>query len=115
MLWGFGLLYGTPLKGYVYLNRYQFQPDWLPWAVLHGPIWRPDMIPSGQVPPSLRNPVDLTVTAIRHIADYEEGVLSRCGLEYRRAILHEWEQPFEPPLPQELPQAWRTLADAIDA
>ena len=114
MLWGFGLLYGTPQKGGVYLNRYRFQPVWLPSETIQGPIWKPDMIPNGQVPPSLCVPVDLTVAAIRRIADYEEWALDHCGLEYRRAVLRQWKRPCGQLPPQALPGAWRTLADAID-
>jgi len=56
----------------------------------------------------------LTVAAIRRIADYEEWALARCGLEYRRAVLRQWKRPSKRLPPQALPQAWRTLADAID-
>ena len=113
-LWGFGFLYGTPQKGGVYLNRYAFRPDWLPSETIQGPIWKPDMIPAGQAPPSLRIPVDLTVAAIRRVADYEEWVLAHCGLEYRRAVLRQWRQQSDQLPPQTVPQAWRSLADAID-
>ena len=113
-LWGFGLLYGTLHKGGVYLNRYRFRPVWLPSEAIRGPIWKPGMIPAGQAPPSLRIPVDLTVAAIRGVADYEEWVLAHCGLEYRRAVLRQWKQsPGQLP-PQTLPRAWRKLADAIE-
>ena len=114
MLWGFGLLYGTPLRGGVYLNRYQFRPVWVPSETVQEPIWKPDTIPTAQTPPSPRIPVDLTVAAIRRIADYEEWALAHCGLEYRRAVLRQWKRPSEQPPPQAVPQAWRALADAID-
>ena len=114
MLWGFGLLYGTPRKGGVFLNRYQFRPVWLPSETVREPIWKPDAIPAARTPPSPRVPVDLTVAAIRRIADYEEWTLARCGLEYRRAVLREWKRPSKRLPPQALPQAWRALADAID-
>ena len=114
MLWGFGLLYGTPRKGGVYLNRYQFLPVWVPSETVQEPIWKPDTIPTAQTPPSSRIPVDLTVAAIRRIADYEEWALAHCGLEYRRAVLRQWKRPSELPPPQAIPQAWRALADAID-
>ena len=86
MLWGFGLLYGTPQKGGVYLNRFEFRPVWLPSETIPGPIWKPDMIPAARTPPSPRLPVDLTVAAIRRIADYEEwGALAlRSGVSSRR-------------------------------
>ena len=114
MLWGFGVLYGTPQRGGVFLNRYQFRPVWLPSETLQEPIWKPDMIPDGQTPPSPRTPVDLTVAAIRRIADYEEWALAHCGVEYRRAVLRQWNRPSERLSPQTLPHAWRALADAID-
>ena len=114
MLWGFGLLYGTSQRGGVYLNRYEFRPVWLPSEMIQGPIWKPGMIPPGQAPSSLRIPVDLTVAAIRRVADYEEWALAHCGLEYRRAVLRQWKRPSGQLPPQTLPQAWRTLADAID-
>ena len=114
MLWGFGLLYGTPRTGCVYLNRYQFRPVWLPSETVQEPIWKPDAIPTAQMPPSPHVPVDLTVAAIRRIADYEEWALARCGLEYRRAVLRQRKRPSKRLPPQTLPQAWRALADAID-
>ena len=115
MLWGFGLMYGTSRKGGIYLNRYQFLPVWLPSETVQKPIWRPDTIPPAQTPPSPRVPVDLTVAAIRRIADYEEWALARCGLEYRRDVLRQWpKRSSEQVPPQVLPQAWRSLADAID-
>ena len=114
LLWGFGLLYGTLSKGSVYLNRYQFRPAWLPSEKVREPIWKPTAIPPAQTPPSPCIPVDLTVAAIRRIADYEEWVLARCGLEYRRAVLRQWKRPYKRVPPQAVPQAWRALADAID-
>lgn len=113
-LWGFGFLYGTPRKGGVFLNRFQFRPVWLPSERVQKPIWTPDMLPAGQTPPSPRVPVDLTVAAIRRIAEYEEWALARCGLEYRRTVLRQWKRPSKRLPPQALPQAWRALADAID-
>ena len=115
MLWGFGLLYGTPREGCVFLNRYLFRPRWLPLETVQEPIWKPGMIPTAQTPPSPRVPVDLTVAAIRRIADYEEWALARCGLEYRCAILREEDRPAEQLPPQKLPEAWRALADVIDS
>ncbi|MCY3599246.1 MAG: hypothetical protein OXN85_04645 [Gemmatimonadetes bacterium] len=114
MLWGFGVLYRTTRQGGVYLNRYRFRPVWLPSETIQEPIWQAGMVPAGQRPPSPRVPVDLTVAAIRRIADYEEWVLARCGLEYRRAVLRQWNRPSEQLPPEALPEAWRTLADAID-
>ena len=115
MLWGFGLLYGTPRTGRIFLNRYQFRPRWLPLETVQEPIWNPAMVPAAQPPPSPRVAVDLTVAALRRIADYEEWALARCGLEYRRAIMPDEDRPSERLPPQTLPAAWRALADAIDA
>jgi len=114
MLWGFGLLYATPRQGGVYLNRYQFQPLWLPLETVQESIWKPDMIPGAQTPPSPRVPVELTVAAFRRIADYEEWALARCGLEYRCEVLRQWKQPAKRLPPRMLPEAWRALAEAVD-
>jgi hypothetical protein len=114
MLWGFGLFYGTPRQGGVYLNRYQFQPRWLPLETLQEQIWKPDMIPTAQTPPSPRVLVELTVAAVRRIANYEEWVLARCGLEYRCAVLRQWKQASKGVPPQTLPLAWRAVAEAIE-
>ena len=114
MLWGFGLYYGTAQQGGVYLSRYQFQPQWLPWAAAERPIWKPDMIPVAQTPPSPRIPVELTIAAARRIADYEEWALALCGLEYRCGVLRQWKQAAKALPPQGLPPAWRALAAAMD-
>ena len=114
MLWGFGILYVSPREGGVYLNRYQFRPVWLPEEAVDKPIWKPDMIPTGYAPPPPHIPVDLTVAAIRRIADYEDWVLARYGLGYRLLVLRQWKQPSRRLPPQTLPQAWRTLANTID-
>ena len=114
MLWGFGLFYATPQQGGVYLNRYQFQPRWLPSETVQEPIWKPDMIPAARTPPSPRVPAELTVAAARRIADYEEWALAHCGLEYRCAVLRQWKQASKAVPPQTLPLAWRSLAEAIE-
>jgi len=114
LLWGFGLLYATPLLGGVYLNRYEFQPRWLPSESVQEPIWKPDMIPTAQTPPSPCVPMELAVAAARRIADYEEWALARCGLEYRCAVLRQWKQASKGVPPQMLPQAWRSLAEEIE-
>ena len=113
MLWGFGLLYVTPVKGCVYLNRYEFEPIWFPKKAIREPIWTPSMMPVKQSPPSLTIPIEIVIAAIRYIAGYEEWVLSVCGLEYRLNVLQEWEQPTELLPPQDLPQSWLSLADSM--
>ena len=114
MLWGFGILYETPRKGAVYLNRYQFRPVFLPSETVQEPIWKPDTVPTAHTPPSPRVSVDLTAAAIRRIADYAEWAIAHCGLEYRRAVLRQWNRPSRRLPPQALPQASRALAAAVD-
>jgi hypothetical protein len=115
LLWGFGLYFGDAANGGIYLNRYQFQPEWLPLERVRPPLWRPDMVPKGQKPPSARLPLDLASRAALQIADYEEWVLLRCGLEYRRRVLCEWKQAAKGLPPQTLPQSWRDLAGDLAA
>ncbi len=115
LLWGFGLYFGEPERGGVYLNRYQFQPEWMPLELVRPLIWRPDMIPQGQKPPSAELPFDLTARVAIQIADYEDWILSRRGLDYRRNVLREWKQAAKGLPPQTLPQSWRDIAADLAA
>jgi hypothetical protein len=115
LLWGFGLYFGEPERGGVYLNRYQFQPKWMPLESVRPLIWRADLVPDGQTPPAPLLPFEIAARAAGQIADYEDWVLSRCGLEYRRNVLREWKQAAKGVPPQTLPQSWRDLAADLAA
>jgi len=114
VLWGFGVFFGGESGG-VYLNRFQFEPQWMPLEAIRKPIWNPDMIPAAGLPPRPQAPLDLTLRAARRIADYEEWVLGECGLAYRCEVLSEWDHAAKGLAPQSLPEAWRTLAAALEA
>ena len=114
MLWGFGFFYGTPDLGGVYVNRFQFRPQWMDLDAVEKAIWKPDMVPAGELPPDPSVPLKLAASAVRRIADYEDWVLDRCGLPYRRAVLAQWRQDSEMP-PEKLPEAWRALAEQIES
>jgi len=113
MVWGFGLFYGTAGQGGVYLERYRFQPQWMPLEAVQESIWAPAMVPDEQTPPSPRIPLELTAAAARRLADYEDWVLECCGLDYRCAVMRQWKQAAKGVPPQTLPQAWRGVAEAI--
>ena len=114
MLWGFGFFYGTPDLGGVYVNRFQFRPRWMGLDAVEEPIWKQDMIPSGELPPDPSVLLKLAATAVRRIADYEDWVLDRCGLPYRLAVLAQWREAARM-APERLPEAWRALAEQIES
>ena len=114
MLWGFGFFYGTPDLGGIYVNRFQFRPQWMGLDAVGGAIWKPDMIPSGELPPDPSVILKLAAAAVRRIADYEDWALSRCGLSYRRAVLERWRETTKT-APERLPEAWRALAEQIES
>jgi len=114
MLWGFGFFYGTPDLGGVYVNRFHFRPRWMGLDAVEEPIWNPDMVPSGELPPDPSVPLKLAASAVRRIADYEDWVLDRCGLPYRRAVLAQWRETTKM-APDRLPEAWRALAEQIES
>ena len=114
MLWGFGFFYGTPDLGGVYVNRFQFRPRWMGLDAVGGPIWNPDMIPTGEPPPDPSVLLKLAATAVRRIADYEDWTLNRCGLPYRQAVLAQWRADAKI-APERLPEAWRVLAGQIES
>ena len=114
MLWGFGFFYGTPDLGGIYVNRFQFRPRWMGLDAVEKAIWKPDMIPAGELPPDPSVLLKLVATAVRRIADYEDWVLDRCGLPYRLAVLAQWREAAKM-APERLPEDWRALAEQIES
>lgn len=113
ILWGFGIFFGGKSGG-IYLGRYQFDPQWTSLEAIRKPIWKPDMIPAPESPPSSRAPLELMLGVAGRIADYEEWVLSEYGLPYRCEVLSEWKHAHKGLAPESLPTAWRELAGALD-
>ena len=114
MLWGFGFFYGTPDLGGIYVNRFHFRPQWMGLDAVGKPIWSPDMIPSGGLPPDPSVLLKLAAAAVRKIADYEDWALARCGLPYRLAGLAQWRETSKM-APDRLPEAWRALAEQLES
>lgn len=92
-LWGFGLWYGEPAHGGIYLSRVSWQPRLTGSAVPICPVW--DL---GKLPPMAEpvteaeqaSAIHLLAGALDWIADYEQWVVATIGLDYRQHCLLAW-------------------------
>jgi hypothetical protein len=94
-LWAFGMWYGVPGQGAVFINRFEGVPRYIATATPATPIWRPDQIELPQTSGcSVRRRAarELAVASFTWLADYERWVLATSGLEYRVAAVAAWER-----------------------
>lgn len=108
-LWGFGLLYGEPGLGCVFLRRYGFDPMLMnrpPEILVHraddlGPLVRPLGARRTAAETLVRG-------AAKWIAGYEHWVAETLGIDYRRAVLEaRGESPAVPA--QAMASSWERL------
>lgn len=114
MLWGFGLFYGQPSLGGLFLKRFEFKPRWLPLSQLTPPICSPDLIPA-RLPHSaetIEKTVGLLTEALSWLADYESWVMQTVGLPHRQQAVASWRNGKRKVLPAEsMVPNWQKLAD----
>ncbi|TWT34119.1 hypothetical protein [Blastopirellula retiformator] len=94
MLRGFGVYYGNPEFGGVFLAREkQFSVRYAPQAKLDKPLWSNTDLPKLQKPNKANHRccAALTVEVIRWFGEYETTVIQRLGLAYRQAALTAWD------------------------
>lgn len=112
-LWAFGVFYGDPQYGGMFLARYRFLPKRLNTCDLAAPIWSLDQLPPRHTPRAdeeWRATITLLTRALRWISEYERWVMEAYGLRYRRECLKRWEQET---IPAEKAAAdWERLAAA---
>lgn len=116
VLRGFGVFYGDDRLGGVFLPRYEFRPQYTPVAVLECPPWTNQELPKLSAPNCSQRDacVALVSGLIAWIADYEQTIVERLGVEYRRSTLADWKNGNRPILPAEvMADAWRSLGEAI--
>jgi len=118
VLRGFGVFYGDPERGGVFLPRYEFQPRYTTQARLDCPPWSDADLPELSPPTeSQRNAcASLTLDLIDWIRSYEVGIAGRLGIEYRRQTLTKWDNGKRPFTPAErFASAWRELSFQVAA
>jgi hypothetical protein len=113
VLWGFGIFYGDPQYGGMFLARYRFLPKRLEASDLALPIWREDQLPPRHTPRSdeaWQTTIMLLAEALCWIGEYERWVIESCGLKYRRECMKRWDRET---IPAEHAAAdWGWLAEA---
>lgn len=113
VLRGFGVFYGDPARGGVYLPRFNFQPQYTVQSRLVRPPWTDADLPVFVTPTADQRRVctTLTLDLMQWIGGYEEGVLQRLGIAYRNGTLKKWDNGKRSVIPaDQVPAAWRELS-----
>ena len=116
VLRGFGVFYGDRQRGGVFLPRYEFQPRYTTHAKLECPPWSDTDLPTLSAPTDSERNVcaSLTLNLIDWIRKYEQTIVERLGLEYRRSTLVKWDNGNRPSIPaEEMVSDWRFLRKVI--
>ncbi len=119
-LWGFGLFYGDPARGGLFLRRFEFAPRWLPTLDLESPPWLPARVLTrdpAREPELWQSALLLLAEAAGWVAAYETWVASALGQGYRQSCLDGWTygRLSRPTPPAQLPAAWRGIAERCAA
>ncbi len=110
-LWGFGMFFGCRDLGGLYLNRFEFCPNWAPVESLALDIHWPDELPMFARPRGVlqwQRARKLWKSSLHWIANYEAWVLATAGLDYRRECVEDWLRPFV--RAEKTVAAWRFLS-----
>jgi hypothetical protein len=93
VLWKFGIFYGSPVEGGVFLGRYGFEPTGVPRLDTTVPPWSPEQLVVGEPPHTDAEPVRAQlqfVGLLRWIAEYEAWIVEEFGLPYRQQCVAAW-------------------------
>lgn len=118
VLRGFGVYIGDDTKGGLLIERYGFTPKYSASSRLECPPWSDTDMPVFLAPlPQQRDKTAmLLLDLLDWIRQYECDVVSRLGIEYRRATLVQWNNGKRPFTPAErLASSWRKLSQVIAA
>ncbi len=110
-LWGFGMFFGLRELGGLYLDRFDFCPEWAPVEALSLAIHWPDELPVFARPQGKsqwQRARQLWKSTLLWIANYESWVRSTVGLAYRRECVANWLRPFV--RAEKTAAAWRFLS-----
>ena len=117
VLRGFGVFYGDPELGGVFLPRYEFQPGYTKQAKLDRPPWTMDDLPRVRrpTPSQQRACATLVSDLIDWVRRYEAHIIEQLGVEYRRATLTEWDNGSRLLVPaEEIASAWHALSLRVE-
>jgi len=110
-LWAFGSLAFLPGEGGIYMNRYNLLPQWVGNPETALATWNSESF-AGCEPVATRRRIRIAKRLLRFtfqsFSAYEEEVLEKYGLDYRRECLRDWHVTSI--LPSRLPMEWRQLS-----
>lgn len=109
-LWGFGMFFGLREFGGLYLDRFDFCPQWAPVESLSLAIHWPDELPAFARPrgkPQWQRARELWKSSLLWIANYETWVHANAGRAYRRECVETWLRPYV--RSEKMVAAWRFL------
>ena len=116
VLRGFGVFFGDPAHGGIFVPRYDFQPKYTTHATLENPPWSDEDLPALHLPAESERKVcaGLTVDLINWIHSYEVNVVEQLGVTYRQQTLTQWDNGKRPFIPAEqFATAWHALSFQI--
>lgn len=111
VLWGFGLFYGHPALGGLYLARSGFAPRLLDDPTPPAHAWSWEQLAAAYAPRDVQDwwrAHHLLALTADWIAGYERWVVATCGLAYRTACVAAWRKAALPA--PAMAAAWRDLA-----
>ncbi len=116
VLWAFGIWYGEPGRGAVYLNRFACLPQYAAQDQPPAHVWRPDQL-SMACPPADHTQrmaaCTLAAALFGWIAAYERWVHTTAGAEYRAACVASWERGEYRIAADAIADEWQQLASAV--
>lgn len=116
VLRAFGVFFGDPQHGGLFLWRYEFQPLYTADATLERPLWSSEDLPELTLPTRSQRAscMALTLDLIDWLATYEANVADVLGVGYRRSTLASWDNGERFFMPAEtFVRAWRDLSPLV--
>ncbi len=116
VLWGFGAFCGSPTNGGVYLNRYEFNPEYIPRMDTQRLPWLPDQMRGTVIPYETEVQQRMQrqfFTLLEWIAQYESWVRHSCGIEYRQQCVLDWTKKTVSIRVEHLVEEWLHLLHQI--
>ncbi len=114
VLRGFGVFFGDPRHGGIFLPRYEFTPMFTPLSTLDRPLFSADDLPDLTRPNADQRSGCLSMLsdALAWIVEYERTVVDRLGLGYREQTLLTWDNGERTVIPADaIVPSWEALAD----
>lgn len=109
-LWGFGMFFGRRELGGLFVDRFNFCPNWAPIESLSLAIHWPDELPVFARPlgqEQWQRARTLWESLLLWIAQYEKWIRTTAGIAYRRECVESWLRPFV--RADRMSAAWRFL------